>query len=418
MNTFANLSLNPKIHQAINACGYITPTEIQLKSIPLILNGVDLIGATETGSGKTAAFMLPALDLLAGNKLPQKIRILVLVPTRELATQITSAANKYGKFIDFNIANIIGGTPYYPQEKSLASPLDIIIATPGRLLDHMRKNRVDLSGLEMFVLDEADRMLDMGFIDDVEIIAKSLPKKTQTLLFTATLDKRVIKSLNFLLKNPVTVDLSKAQGVPEQIQQRLFMANHHQEKITFLENLLQNEQIYKAIIFSSTKVGADKLASHLRTKGYQALALHGDLNQRVRKKALEKLRQGKIQYLVATDVAARGIDIDISHVINFDLPRCLDDYIHRVGRTGRAGKEGEAISLATRDERHYLMRIEKSVGKRLKVINFDRSEKIGHIAQDKISTLKPKRKYRDDKAGKFKKGYTNSKWQGKRDRSA
>ncbi len=254
MNTFANLSLNPKIHQAINACGYITPTESQLKSIPLILNGVDLIGATETGSGKTAAFMLPALDLLAGNKLPQKIQNLVLVPTRELATQITSAANKYGKFIDFNIANIIGGTPCSPQEKSLASPLDIIIATPGRLLDHMRKNRVGSKGLEMFVLDEADRMLDMGFIDDVEIIAKSLPKKTQTLLFTATLDKLVIKSLNFLLKNPVTVDLSKAQGVPEQIQQRLFMANHHQEKITFLENLLQNEQIYKAIIFSSLKL--------------------------------------------------------------------------------------------------------------------------------------------------------------------
>lgn len=393
MNSFSQLNLNDKIYQAIKNCGYNTPTEIQAKSIPLILEGNDLVGATETGSGKTAAFVLPALHLLAETRWQKKPRILILTPTRELASQITKAARTYGKFLKFSITSIIGGVAYSHQEKMLAGPLDIIVATPGRLMDHMRKGRIDLSGIEMFVLDEADRMLDMGFIDDIKKIKDFLPKEVQSLLFTATLDKRLNKIIQELLNDPVNVDLSKALMVPNQIEQQLFIANNSNEKITFLENLLQKKQIFKAIIFSSTKSGADKLASHLRVKGHKALALHGDLSQRIRKQSLEKLRDDRIQFLVATDVAARGLDIqDISHVINYDLPRCLEDYIHRVGRTGRAGKAGEAITIATRADRRYILRIEKTVGKSLQQINFDHAL-VSAPAFTDVFEKKPKKRY-------------------------
>ncbi len=398
MNTFAQLNLNSKIHQAIEVCGYTTPTEIQAKSIPLILEGNDLVGATETGSGKTAAFVLPALNLLAETKLQKKPRILILTPTRELAQQITKAARTYGKFVKFAIAPIIGGVSYGHQEKMLANPLDIIVATPGRLMDHMEKGRVDLRAIEMFVLDEADRMLDMGFIADIKKIRKSLPKDVQTLLFTATLDKKLNNIISEMLNNPINLDLSKALLVPTQIEQQLFIANHYKEKISFLENLLQKKKIFKAIIFSATKTGADSLAQHLRVKGHKALALHGDLSQRIRKKSLEQLRDDKIQYLVATDVAARGIDIhDISHVINFDLPRCLEDYVHRVGRTGRAGRAGEAITLATKQDRRYILRIEKTVGKRLTQVNFDHTQ-VTNPTFEKEFEKKPKKRYGKRKA--------------------
>lgn len=400
MDSFDSLQLNPNVNKAIRVSGYDKPTEIQAKTIPLILEGNDIVGATETGSGKTAAFVLPALHLLAETKLQRKPRILILTPTRELASQITTAANKYGRYIKFTIASIIGGVPYYQQERMLSQPLDIIVATPGRLMDHMDKGRVDLSSIEMFVLDEADRMLDMGFIDDVKRIGKSLPKQVQTLLFTATLDKRLDKAIKELLKDPISVDLSKALLVPQQIEQQLFIANHHKQKVSFLENLLAKQPIYKAIIFSATKIGADQLAGHLRTQGHKALALHGDLNQRVRKKSLDQLREGKIQYLVATDVAARGIDIqDISHVINYDLPRCLEDYIHRVGRTGRAGRAGEAITIATQADRRYILRIEKTVGKKLRQIDFDFSEVTTPFVTE-VYEKKPKKHYGKRNAGR------------------
>lgn len=399
MNSFAQLNLNSKIHQAIEVCGYTTPTEIQAKSIPLILKGNDLVGATETGSGKTAAFVLPALNLLAEGKFQKKPRILILTPTRELAHQITKSARTYGKFVKFTITSIIGGVSYSHQEKMLAGPLDIIVATPGRLMDHMEKGRVDLKAIEMFVLDEADRMLDMGFIGDIKKIRKSLPKEVQTLLFTATLDKKLDNIIREFLNNPINLDLSKALLVPTQIEQQLFVASHHSEKISFLENLLQKKKIFKAIIFSSTKHGADNLARHLREKGHKALAMHGDLSQRIRKQSLEKLREDKIQYLVATDVAARGIDIhDISHVINFDLPRCLEDYIHRVGRTGRAGRAGEAITLATKQDRRYILQLEKIVGKRLTQVNFDNTEVSRPTFEKDFEKQPPKKKYGKRKA--------------------
>lgn len=374
MNSFAHLNLNDKINRAIKHCGYERPTEIQAKTIPLILEGNDLVGATETGSGKTAAFVLPALQLLAETRLQKKPRILILTPTRELAHQITDAARKYGQFMKFTITSIIGGVSYGHQERMLANALDIIVATPGRLMDHMQKGRIDFSDIELFVLDEADRMLDMGFIADIKKIRTALPKDVQTLLFTATLDKKLDNIIRDLLNNPVNVNLSKPLLVPDQIAQQLFIANHNNEKISFLENLLQRKQIFKGIIFSATKSGADKLAHHLRDKGHKALALHGDLSQYTRKQSLEKLRNHKIQLLVATDVAARGLDIhDISHVINYDLPRCLEDYIHRVGRTGRAGRAGEAITIATKADRRQIIRIEQKVGQRLQHIDFDQT---------------------------------------------
>lgn len=370
---FLNLNLNDKIHHAIDQCGYQTPTEIQAKTIPHILSGQDLIGVVETGSGKTAAFVWPALNLLAQNHAMQRSpRILILTPTRELATQVTAAVRKYGKAIQFRVAKIIGGDLYVKQEKMLRENLDVIVATPGRLMDHMRKKRVDLSSVEMFILDEADRMLDMGFAKDILYIAESLPIKKQTLMFTATLHQRIIKNFHQLLRNPVTVDLSKDHLVPDRINQTLFLAHDKQQKIIFLEDLLQKKAIDRAIIFSATKMGADKLASHLQAKGHAVLPFHGDLNQRKRSRSVDDLRSGKVKYLVATDIAARGLDIkEISHVINFDFPKDIDAYIHRVGRTGRAGKTGEAITLATSQEKNDIKRLEKTIGRRLTTIGFD-----------------------------------------------
>ncbi|MBA2653463.1 MAG: DEAD/DEAH box helicase [Gammaproteobacteria bacterium] len=373
MNTFSALNLNAQIFKSIDACGYKQPTEIQAKTIPLILNGQDVIGATETGSGKTAAFVLPMLHMLAESKKQQLPRILILTPTRELADQITQAIRKYGQLIRPNTASIIGGASYREQERMLSRSPDIIVATPGRLIDHLRNNRINLSAIEMFILDEADRMLDMGFIDDVKLIAKSTPAKKQTLLFTATMNKKLISSVGYLLNNPTVVDLSKPKMIPTQIKQQLFIANSQQQKITFLENLLVGESVFKGIIFTATKMGADKIADHLRSQGHSALALHGDLKQRVRKKSLERFSEGSTQYLVATDIASRGIDVkDISYVINYDLPRCSDDYIHRVGRTGRAGKPGVAVTIATRDERRHISSLERDVGSKLDVIDQNR----------------------------------------------
>ena len=372
--TFSTLLLNRNIFQAIDACGYTEPTEIQAKTIPLVLANRDVIGATETGSGKTAAYVLPALNLLAESKKNSKARILILTPTRELADQVTAAIVKYGKFIKLGVAKIIGGASYKEQERMLSRQHDIIVATPGRLIDHLKNKRIDLSAIEMFVLDEADRMLDMGFKPDVKLIGEYLPKKKQTLLFTATLDAKLINSVGYLLQNPVTIDLTKSKMVPHQIIQQLFIATNKQQKIDFLENLLEGESIFKGIIFAATKIGADKIAYHLRSQGHHALALHGNLKQRERKKAIEKLSSDKIKFLVATDIASRGIDIkNISHIINFDFPRCSDDYIHRVGRTGRAGKPGKAITIALKnDEERYINSIEKRVGTKLQVIDINR----------------------------------------------
>jgi superfamily II DNA/RNA helicase len=369
VSSFEQLALDPKIQKALTLCGYEVPTPIQAQSIPTILDHKDLIACAQTGSGKTAAFVLPALQLLCEPDLAKKSRILILTPTRELANQITKAVSTYGKLMKITTAVLVGGMPYHNQIKDLARNPDIIVATPGRLLDHLEQRRVDLSGIEMLVLDEADRMLDMGFIDDVQYIAKLTPNNRQTLLFSATIDKELAKIVNHLMKHPVRLDLSGEKISTPKIQQELYKVSNAQHKTRLLKHFLNEGNIFKAIIFSATKAHADKLAEQLRDDGYAAGALHGDLRQNVRNRTVEQLRSGKIQFLVATDVAARGIDIrDITHVFNYDLPRFSEDYVHRIGRTGRAGKTGIAISFVSPTDTKHLQGIERYIGQRIKVM--------------------------------------------------
>src|SRR6185312_4432394 len=358
--TFEQLNLHPQITKALAMCGYQQPTPIQAKSIPEILLGKDMVASAQTGTGKTAAFVLPALHRLSMQENDGTPRVLILTPTRELATQITQAVSKYGKFLQCNIASLVGGMPYRQQLRSLSGAIDIIVATPGRLMDHMSQGRLDLSQINMLILDEADRMLDMGFIDDVKHIASTMPKNRQTLLFSATVDDRLTQIIRQFLKDPIRIDIASEKLAPTKIAQILYLADSPKHKMELLKRLLEEKSIFKAIIFSATKVNADRLSDELYELGYSAAALHGDLKQSMRTRTLEQLRRGRIQFLVATDVAARGIDIqDITHVINFDLPKFSEDYVHRIGRTGRAGKDGIAISLALPSDARHVQRIEK-----------------------------------------------------------
>jgi len=366
--SFENLALHSSILQALKEAGYTEPTPIQAQAIPEILAGHDLLASAQTGTGKTAAFALPALNLLATPH-PSKSRgprILVLVPTRELAQQVNDAARKYGKFIRARTVSIVGGMPYPLQNKLLSQPLDILVATPGRLLDHMERGRIDLSRLQMLILDEADRMLDMGFMPDVERICSALPGERQTLLFSATLEGNIARIASQILRNPKTIQIAAQQAKHENIEQRLHMVDDMGHKNKLLEHLLIDPGMTQAIVFTSTKRHADLLSEDLIAAGHKAAALHGDMTQGARNRTLTKLRHGDISVLVATDVAARGIDVaGISHVINYDLPKFAEDYVHRIGRTGRAGKSGIAISFASHAERFQLRKIEQYTGQRL-----------------------------------------------------
>ncbi len=363
--TFASLNLDSNILRAIEETGYTTPTAIQAQAIPVISEGNDLMASAQTGTGKTAAFMLPALNLLAT---PHALksrgpRILVLVPTRELAAQVNEATRKYGKFIRARTVSIVGGMPYPLQNKLLSQPLDILVATPGRLLDHMERGRIDLSRLQMLILDEADRMLDMGFLPDVERICSQLTADRQTLLFSATLDGDIARIAKQILKNPKTIQVAGQKEKHANIEQRLHYVDDMTHKNKLLEHLLIAPDMNQAIIFTSTKRHADLLAEDLYAAGHKTAALHGDMTQGARNRTLTKLRQGDVKVLVATDVAARGIDVQgISHVINYDLPKFAEDYVHRIGRTGRAGKTGIAISFASNMDRHILRKIEQFTG--------------------------------------------------------
>ena len=367
--SFENLNLHPHILKAIIDSGYTTPTPIQKQAIPELLAGHDIMASAQTGTGKTAAFMLPALHHLAT---PSKIncrgpRILVLTPTRELALQVSEAASKYGKYLHrIKVVSILGGMPYPLQNKLLSQPVDILVATPGRLIDHIQRGRVDFSRLEMLVLDEADRMLDMGFIDDVEKIASSISNDHQTLLFSATLDNTITKVANRLLKSPKRIQIATQQTKMDNIEQRLHHVDDLSHKNKLLEHLLSDMDLKQAIVFTATKRDADTLADNLSSQGHVASALHGDMNQRERNRTLTKLRHGRLRILVATDVAARGIDVaGITHVINFDLPKFAEDYVHRIGRTGRAGASGIAVSFASGKDSVHLKKIERFTGHRI-----------------------------------------------------
>ncbi len=363
--SFASLNLDSTLLRALEESGYTSPTPIQSQAIPVVTEGHDLMASAQTGTGKTAAFMLPALNLLAT---PHALksrgpRILVLVPTRELATQVNEAARKYGKYIRARTVSIVGGMPYPLQNKLLSQPLDILVATPGRLLDHMERGRIDLSRLQMLILDEADRMLDMGFLPDVERICEQLSAERQTLLFSATLDGDIARVAKQILKNPKTIQVAAQREKHANIEQRLHYVDDMTHKNKLLEHLLIAPEVNQVIIFTSTKRHADVLAEDLYAAGHKTAALHGDMTQGARNRTLTKLRHGDVKVLVATDVAARGIDVQgISHVINYDLPKFAEDYVHRIGRTGRAGNSGIAISFASNMDRHILRKIEQFTG--------------------------------------------------------
>ncbi len=369
--TFAELELAPPLLQALTACGYTEPTPIQAQTIPALLAGRDLIGSAQTGTGKTAAFVLPALHRLAtaarsGGAARRGVgvpRVLVLAPTRELAQQVAEQAVRYGANLHLKTVCIFGGAPYPVQNRQLERGVDILVATPGRLMDHMERGRIDLSQLEMLVLDEADRMLDMGFIDDVELIVARSPKTRQTVLFSATVSGAIARLAAKLLRDPIRVEVTADKAAPLAIEQRVHFADDHGHKHRLLDHLLADVDIGQSIVFIATKRDAESLATRLIGAGHKAAALHGDMNQHERTRTLQNMRRGGVRTLVATDVAARGLDVaGITHVINFDLPRQAEDYVHRIGRTGRAGATGIAVSLANHAERGVLRQIERYTG--------------------------------------------------------
>ncbi|MDO8312503.1 MAG: DEAD/DEAH box helicase [Sideroxyarcus sp.] len=386
--TFASLGLEPAILKAVQEAGYTVPSPIQAQAIPAALAGQDLMASAQTGTGKTAAFILPALQKLSvASKVHGKgPRILVLTPTRELAQQVSDAATKYGKNMRVKVVSILGGMPYPLQNKLLSSPVDILVATPGRLIDHIERGRIDFSRLEMLVLDEADRMLDMGFIDDVERIAAATPATRQTLLFSATLDGVIGNLAQRLLKSPKRISVTSAQARHENIEQRLMYVDDMAHKNRLLDHLLRDTELNQALVFTATKRDADSLADELSAQGHAAAALHGDMNQRERNRTLLNLRRGTVRVLVATDVAARGIDVaGLSHVINFDLPKFAEDYVHRIGRTGRAGASGIAVSFASNRDGMNLKKIERYTGQ--------------SIQPHTIEGLEPKFKHRPASSG-------------------
>ncbi|MBI4190850.1 MAG: DEAD/DEAH box helicase [Betaproteobacteria bacterium] len=367
--SFESLNLDPAILQALTASGYTEPTPVQARAIPEAIAGHDLMVSAPTGTGKTAVFVLPALQRLAqpSAKPGRGPRMLVLTPTRELALQVTTAVEKYSKFMPrVRTGTVLGGMPYPKQRRLLESPLDILVATPGRLIDFIDQGKVDFSRLELLVLDEADRMLDMGFIKPVERIAGATPAARQTMLFSATLDGGIATLAKRLLKQPKLIEVEATQANHDNIEQRLHYVDDGSHKHRLLDHLLRDVEIDQAIVFTATKRGADRLAGKLSDNGHAAAALHGNMNQSQRNRTLAKVRSGDVRVLVATDVAARGIDVlSITHVINYDLPKVAEDYVHRIGRTGRAGASGIAISFAAPDEAHQLKQIERYTGQQI-----------------------------------------------------
>ena len=367
--TFQDLPLQPAILKAVAEAGYTSPSPIQAGAIPPVLAGRDLLGCAQTGTGKTAAFALPILQNLSAQT-PQRpcIRALILTPTRELALQIGDSFSAYGKHLKLRHTVIFGGVGQQPQVEALRRGVDILIACPGRLNDLIGQRLIDLSGIEIFVLDEADRMLDMGFIHDVKKVIAKLPRRRQTLLFSATMPKEIEELADSLLHNPAVVKVDPVSSTVDRIDQKLYFVEKKQ-KIELLAYLLQDKSIVNALVFSRTKHGADRIARLLNKAGITAASIHGNKSQTARVNALEGFKAGKTRVLVATDIAARGIDIsELSHVFNYDLPEVPETYVHRIGRTARAGADGVAISFCSTEEREYLAGIEKLNRKKIPVV--------------------------------------------------
>lgn len=370
--TFAELNLIEPLKLALSEAGYITPTPIQAEAIPTLLDGKDLLGCAQTGTGKTAAFALPILHRLVThpNKIaPRHARVLVLTPTRELAIQVHESFVTYGKNLKLKYAVVFGGVGQSPQVRAIAPGVDVIVATPGRLMDLIEQGFIKLSALEVFVLDEADRMLDMGFIHDIKKILKLLPAKRHNLFFSATMPPEIERLANSILVKPTRVEVTPVSSTAELISQQVMLVDR-ENKRPLLKHVLGDQTLKRVIVFSRTKHGANKIVEYLGKNEIIAEAIHGNKSQSARQKALENFRAGKIRVLVATDIAARGIDIDdISHVINYDLPNESESYVHRIGRTARAGASGIAISFCDADEKAFLKDIEKLIGKSIPVID-------------------------------------------------
>jgi ATP-dependent RNA helicase RhlE len=360
--SFSSLGLSAPLLKAIQDQGYTQPTPIQKQSIPVILSGKDVLAGAQTGTGKTAGFTLPLLQMLGEEKKSgHYIRALILTPTRELAAQVGDSVATYGKYLPFRSSVIFGGVSINPQIKQLQAGLDIVIATPGRLLDHVSQKTIDLSKVEFLILDEADRMLDMGFINDIKKVLAILPKKRQNLLFSATFSDEIKRLADSLLNAPVLIEVAKRNATSGNIKQTIHPVDRDRKK-ELLTHLIKEGDWKQVLVFTRTKHGANKLMAQLEKDGITAAAIHGNKSQNARTKALADFKNGEVRVLVATDIAARGIDIDqLPHVVNFELPNIAEDYVHRIGRTGRAGNGGEAISLVCVDEHEYLKGIEKLI---------------------------------------------------------
>lgn len=387
--TFDSLGLRAELLSSLASAGYSTPTPIQAQAIPVVLSGKDVLAAAQTGTGKTAGFTLPLLQRLMERPTtthPRRrpIRALILTPTRELAAQVGESVETYGKGLPLRAAVIFGGVKMGPQLAALNAGIDVLVATPGRLLDHVSQRSIDLSKIEIFVLDEADRMLDMGFIHDIKKVLALLPEKRQNLLFSATFSDDIKALADKLLHSPTRVEVARQNAESELVTQAAY-AISKESKRDLLVWLLADHYKGQALVFTRTKHGADRLAKQLGKDGIVATAIHGDRSQPQRLRALADFKSGAARILVATDIAARGLDIDqLPHVINYELPNVPEDYVHRIGRTGRAGSPGEAVSLVSEDERPYLLAIEKLMGK--KII---RAEAKGFVAPDRPAFQQP-----------------------------
>lgn len=392
MLKFNELPLNATILKNVQDSGYETPTPIQAQSIPPLLEGKDLLGIAQTGTGKTAAFTLPMIQHLANRDFSLSScepRSLILAPTRELASQIKEQLDKYGKDLRVKNTVIFGGVGQAAQVAALRNGLDILVATPGRLLDLMNQGHCRLNRVEIFVLDEADRMLDMGFINDIKKVIAKLPEQRQTMLFSATMPNEIVGIANRILKKPVRVEVTPASTTVERINQKIiFCQKAH--KYQLLRKILGDEGVELTLVFTRTKHGANKIVDYLAMHQIKSSAIHGNKSQSAREAALDNFKKGTIKVLVATDIAARGIDVQgVSHVINYDLPVEAESYVHRIGRTARAGKDGDAISFCDESERDALSRIQKLIGLKLPVETF-----VG-VAEKSVADSRPERPYRD-----------------------
>ncbi len=391
--SFEDLGLAPEILRAVKAKNYETPTPIQSKAIPAILEGRDVIGCAQTGTGKTAGFTLPILHRLRVGKSPS-LRVLVLVPTRELAAQVYESIRTYGRYLRLRTEVVFGGVGIRPQTEALRYGVDILVATPGRLLDHMRHGHVQFRNLEVLVIDEADRMLDMGFIPDVRTILKSLPSRRQTLFFSATMPEEIQKLAHEILRQPQVIKIA-GQGTPANGIRQVVYPVDTARKRDLLIHLIEKEKMDQVLVFTRTKHRADHLAEHLERKGKRVAALHSNKSQGARTKALEGFRSGSIQVLVATNLAARGLDVKgISHVVNYEIPEAPEDYVHRIGRTARAEATGDAISLMSPNERGSVRDIERLIGAKIPQVTMAGFESRSEALEEPVRrrTFQPRRR--------------------------